>query len=178
MKIIQKPMEGALILEPKVFGDSRGFFLESYQKQRFNEIGITEDFVQDNHSRSTKNVLRGLHFTKEIPQSQILTVMQGKIFDVIVDVRKTSKTFGNWFGIELGDEGPRQIYMSHGFAHGFCVLSDFADLHYKVSHVYEPGDEGGLHWNDPTVNIDWPISDPIISERDKNHPLWDAIYKL
>lgn len=175
MKIVAQPMVGALIIEPKLFGDERGFFLENFHKQRYAEHGVVEEFVQDNHSRSAKNILRGLHFTKNHPQAQILTVMRGRIFDVVVDIRKSSSTFGKWFGTELSDEGPRQIYMAHGFAHGFCVLSDYADLHYKVSRLYDPHDEGGLRWNDPKVGINWPIDAPIVSERDCQHPLLEDL---
>ena len=170
MNVTRTPLEGLLLIEPRCFQDERGFFLESYERERYQSLGITEDFVQDNHSRSARHVLRGLHYTKEKPQAQILTVMRGKIFDVVVDIRKDSPTFGKWFGTELSDEGVRQIYMAHGFAHGFCVLSDFADLHYKVSHRYDPSDEGGLIWNDSEVKIDWPIENPVISERDARHP--------
>ena len=159
-------LDGILLIEPECYSDQRGFFLESYEQSRYRQFGILEEFIQDNHSRSKKNVLRGMHFTKNNPQAQIVTVMRGRIFDVVVDVRKESPTFGQWFGVELGDQGPRQIYMAHGFAHGFCVLSDYADLHYKVSHRYDASDEGGLIWNDSEVKIDWPIKDPIISERD------------
>lgn len=169
MKVNATPLEGLLVIEPTCFHDERGFFLETYQEQRYKEIGITEKFVQDNHSRSKKNVLRGLHFTKKNPQAQILTVIQGTIFDVIVDVRKDSKTFGEWFGTELNDHSLRQIYMPHGFAHGFCVLSEFADLHYKVSHRYDPSDDCGLIWNDSDIQIDWPVNAPIISEKDLTH---------
>ena len=170
IKATKCPLDGILLIEPAVYVDDRGFFLESFEKERYRELGITEEFVQDNHSRSMKNVLRGLHFTKDKPQAQLLTVMRGKIFDVVVDIRKESHTFGQWFGTELSDEGPRQIYMAHGFAHGFCVLSEYADVHYKVSQRYVPGDEGGLLWNDPDVCIDWPVRTPIISKRDRNHP--------
>ena len=169
MQVTACPLDGVLLIEPSIYSDERGFFLESFEKERYREIGIAEDFVQDNHSRSTRNVLRGLHFTREKSQSQILTVIRGKIFDVVVDIRKASPTFGQWFGIELSDEGPRQIYMAHGFAHGFCVLSDYADLHYKVSQRYDPSDEGGLIWNDRIVGIDWPIKTPLVSERDAQH---------
>lgn len=176
MKVVAEPFSGILVMEPKCFADSRGFFLESYEQERYRAFGITEEFVQDNHSRSARNVLRGLHFTRNKPQAQILTVMRGRIFDVVVDVRKDSATFGQWYGTELSDEGPRQVYMAHGFAHGFCVLSDFADLHYKVSQKYDPSDEGGLVWNDVEVGIEWPIRDPLISSRDSNHPvLRDAV---
>jgi dTDP-4-dehydrorhamnose 3,5-epimerase len=163
-------LDGILLIEPAVYVDDRGFFLESYSSERYRAAGIGEDFPQDNHSRSSKNVLRGLHFTKMHPQAQIVTVMRGHIFDVVVDIRPQSPTFGRWFGTHLTDEGLRQIYMPHGFAHGFCVLSEFADLHYKVSQPYRAGDDGGLIWNDPTVGIDWPISTPIMSDRDKRHP--------
>lgn len=164
-----KPFAGVMVLEPDRFEDTRGFFLESFEPERYRALGIAEDFVQDNHSRSKKNVLRGLHFTKNKPQAQILTVMHGRIFDVIVDIRKDSPTFGKWYGTELSDEGPSQIYMTHGFAHGFCVLSDWADLHYKVSQRYDPRDEGGLIWNDDTIKIDWPIKEPYMSEKDMGY---------
>ena len=169
MKVSKCHLEGVLLIEPVVYADDRGVFLESFEQERYRELGIVEKFVQDNHSRSRKNVLRGLHFTKNTPQAQIVTVMRGRIFDVVVDIRKDSPTFGKWFGTELGDEGPRQVYMAHGFAHGFCVLSDFADLHYKVSQRYDPSDEGGLIWNDSDVKIDWPIKDPVVSARDQRH---------
>ena len=167
----KSPFDGIILLEPKVYADDRGFFLESFEKARYLALGINEDFVQDNHSRSKRDVLRGLHFTKTKPQAQILTVMRGRIFDVVVDLRRESKTFGKWFGTELSDVGQRQIYMAHGFAHGFCVLSDFADLHYKVDQRYDASDEGGLLWSDPAIGIDWPVDKPIISSRDQSHPL-------
>jgi dTDP-4-dehydrorhamnose 3,5-epimerase len=170
VKVIAQPFDGITVLEPQQFSDDRGFFLECFELSRYRAIGIVENFVQDNHSRSTKGVLRGMHFTKKNPQAQILTVMRGKIYDVVVDIRKCSPTFGKWFGVELSDEGPCQIYMTHGFAHGFCVLSDFADLHYKVSQKYDPQDEGGLLWSDQDVGICWPISKPVISERDMSYP--------
>lgn len=175
MKIVAQPFSGVMVLEPNRFEDTRGFFLESFEQERYRALGITEDFVQDNHSRSRKNVLRGLHFTRNRPQAQIVTVMRGRIFDVVVDIRKGSPTFGKWYGTELSDEGPRQIYMAHGFAHGFCVLSDYADLHYKVSQRYDPSDEGGLIWNDGEVRIDWPIKDPVISARDQKHRKLEGI---
>lgn len=178
MKVSKCHLEGILLIEPSCFADDRGFFLESFEQERYRELGITENFVQDNHSRSRKNVLRGLHFTRNKPQAQILTVMRGRIFDVVVDIRKDSPTFGKWFGTELSDEGPRQVYMAHGFAHGFCVLSDYADLHYKVSQRYDPNDDGGLRWNDPEVGIEWRITAPVISERDSNHPLLQSIVAL
>jgi dTDP-4-dehydrorhamnose 3,5-epimerase len=169
MKVLQEPFQGVKILAPECYKDARGFFLETFQKERYAEVGITEEFVQDNHSRSEKNVLRGLHFTRKKPQSQIVTVIRGKIFDVVVDIRKESPTFGRWFGTELSDKGHRQIYMPHGFAHGFCVLSDWADLHYKVSQIYDPTDEDGIVWNDHKLKIDWPTKNPNISKRDLAH---------
>ena len=171
LKISKCSLDGILLIEPKIYVDHRGFFLENYDLNKYHEIGIKDDFIQDNHSRSVKGVLRGLHFTTNKPQAQILTVMRGRIFDVVVDIRKKSPTFGKWFGVELSDQGPRQVYMSHGFAHGFCVLSDYVDLHYKVSQRYDPMDDGGLRWNDPDIKIDWPIDSPILSNRDKHHPL-------
>jgi dTDP-4-dehydrorhamnose 3,5-epimerase len=166
MLVTKTPLNGLLIIEPKCYGDERGFFLETYQKERYQEAGIEDAFIQDNQSRSVKGVLRGLHFQVKTPQAQIVTVMRGEIFDVCVDLRQNSQTFGMWFGARLSDSGPRQIYMAPGFAHGFCVLSEFADLHYKVSQKYNPNDEGGLHWNDPHINIKWPIQNPVVSNRD------------
>jgi dTDP-4-dehydrorhamnose 3,5-epimerase len=169
VKVVSQPFDGVIVLEPRVFGDDRGFFLESFELDRYRALGITEDFVQDNHSRSVRGVLRGMHFTRRKPQAQLLTVLRGKIFDVVVDIRRYSPTFGKWFGTELGDDGPRQLYMAHGFAHGFCVLSDVADLHYKVTQKYDPTDDGGLRWDDPDVAIRWPSNDFVVSSRDQRH---------
>jgi dTDP-4-dehydrorhamnose 3,5-epimerase len=170
MQIVETGFAGLLLIEPRMFCDERGFFLENFHEPRYREAGIADTFVQDNHSRSVKGVLRGLHFTVKRPQAQIITVMRGKIFDVAVDLREFSSTFGRWFGAELSEEGPRQLYMAPGFAHGFCVLSDFADLHYKVSRLYDSADEGGLLWNDPDVGIRWPIDNPVVSRRDADYP--------
>jgi dTDP-4-dehydrorhamnose 3,5-epimerase len=170
MRVEQTSLPGVLLIEPRCFGEARGFFLESYQTLRYREVGVRDDFVQDNHSRSTKGVLRGMHYTVKHPQAQIVTVMHGRIFDAVVDLRRDSPTFGRWFGAELSDEGPRQLYMAPGFAHGFCVLSEFADLHYKVSELYDATDERGLLWNDPDVGIQWPIADPLVSPRDAAYP--------
>lgn len=171
MRIVKTPIDGFLILEPKVYEDSRGFFLETFQEEAYKEKGVKDHFVQDNQSRSSKGVLRGMHFQFKHPQAQIVTVMRGSIFDVGVDLRPHSKSFGKWFGVELSDYGQRQIYMAPGIAHGFCVLSDFADLHYKVSRFYDHQDERGLLWNDPKVNISWPKGVFTINERDANYPL-------
>jgi dTDP-4-dehydrorhamnose 3,5-epimerase len=170
MIIKTTPLDGLLVIEPNSFQDERGFFLETYQAERYFEAGILDVFVQDNQSRSIKGVLRGMHFQVKRPQAQIVTVMRGRVFDVGVDLRPTSPTFGKWFGVELHDAGPRQIYMAPGFAHGFCVLSDWADLHYKVSRNYDAHDEGGLNWNDLDVGIDWPIDNPVVKSRDANYP--------
>ena len=170
MLVKDTDLTGLLLIEPPCFRDERGFFLESFQAERYREHGIADNFVQDNHSRSRRNVLRGIHFQVKRPQAQIMTVIRGRIFDVAVDLRPGSSTFARWYGVELSDEGPRQLYMAPGFGHGFCVLSEFADLHYKVSCLYAPGDEGGLIWNDKDVGIHWPIELPIISGRDGAYP--------
>jgi dTDP-4-dehydrorhamnose 3,5-epimerase len=170
MRIEETNLAGLLLIEPRCFRDERGFFLESFQGDRYRDKGITENFVQDNHSRSRSSVLRGLHFQVKHPQAQIVTVIRGRIFDVAVDLRPDSISFGRWFGVELSDEGPRQLYMAPGFAHGFCVLSELADLHYKVSRLYDHSDEGGVLWNDPDLAIQWPIADPIVSGRDNGYP--------
>lgn len=169
MKVSKCKLDGILLIEPKLYSDDRGFFLESFEQKKYQDLGMVEEFIQDNHSRSQKNVLRGLHFTKKTPQAQIVTVIRGSVFDVVVDIRKNSPTFGQWFGTELSSEGTRQIYMPHGFAHGFCVLSECADLHYKVSQRYDSTDDCGLIWNDDQIKIDWPIKNPIVSLKDQNN---------
>ena len=171
MKIKTTSFKGLLIIEPDCFKDKRGFFLETFQSARYQQAGILGDFVQDNQSRSEQGVLRGLHFQVKRPQAQILTVIRGRIFDVAVDLRPASQTFGKWFGITLSDFGPRQIYMAAGFAHGFCVLSNWADLYYKVSRFYDPQDEGGVIWNDPDIGIKWPIITPQVSPKDAAYPV-------
>jgi dTDP-4-dehydrorhamnose 3,5-epimerase len=170
MEIVATPLEGLLVIEPRCFRDERGFFLETYREARYREAGIDQVFVQDNQSRSSEGVLRGMHFQVKRPQAQILTVVRGRIFDAAVDLRPASATFGRWYGLELSDAGPRQIYMAPGFAHGYCVLSAFADLHYKVSRNYDPHDEGGLIWNDPDVGIEWPVAKPTVGARDAAFP--------
>lgn len=170
MDVRDNGLSGLLLVEPNPFRDDRGFFLESFQAERYREKGIGDVFVQDNHSRSRQGVLRGLHFQIKRPQAQIVTVIRGRVFDVAVDLRLDSESFGRWFGVDLSDEGPRQLYMAPGFAHGFCVLSEFADLHYKVSRIYDHADEGGLAWNDRDIGIRWPIANPIVSERDSRYP--------
>ena len=170
MHVEQTGLPGLLLIEPKCFRDARGFFLESFQDERYRAAGIAENFVQQNHSHSTKGVLRGLHFTVKNPQAQLVTVMHGCVFDVAVDLRPDSPTFGRWYGAQLSEDRPRQLYMAPGFGHGFCVLSDTADLHYNVSRIYDHDDEGGVVWNDPQIGIKWPIENPIISPRDGGYP--------
>lgn len=170
MRVTAAPIAGLLVIEPDRFADSRGQFLESYQRERYARAGVADDFVQDNVSRSVKHALRGLHFQVRRPQAQLVTVMRGHVFDVTVDLRSGSPTFGHWFGVDLSEAGPRQLYMAPGFAHGFCVLSDGADLHYKVSRIYDPHDDGGLLWSDPDLSIAWPVEVPLVSPRDSGFP--------
>jgi dTDP-4-dehydrorhamnose 3,5-epimerase len=170
MDVTRTGFSGLLVIQPRCFRDERGFFLESFHADRYRDAGIADTFLQDNHSRSRRSVLRGMHFQVKHPQAQIVTVIRGRVFDVAVDLRLGSASFGRWYGVELSDEGPRQLYMAPGFAHGFCVLSDFADLHYKVSRLYDHNDEGGLIWNDRDVGICWPTSNPIVSDRDSAYP--------
>lgn len=170
MKVIKTKLDGVLIIEPRIFGDERGFFYETFHAQRYKEAGIIENFVQDNRSRSTGGVLRGLHFQKRKPQGKLVTVTQGEVFDVAVDLRPNSPTFGKYESIVLTGENKIQFYIPPGFAHGFCVLSDSADFQYKCTDFYDPSDEGGLIWNDKTVDISWPIKEPKLSEKDKILP--------
>ena len=169
IKVKKTSLEGFLIVEVETFKDDRGFFLETFQEKNYKEAGIMDKFVQDNQSRSSKGVLRGMHFQVKRPQAQIVTIMRGCIFDVGVDLRQNSSTFGQWYGVELSDVGQRQVYMAPGIAHGFCVLSDLADLHYKVSRFYDPDDECGMAWNDSEVDIDWPLITPLIHQRDATY---------
>ena len=154
---IDTGIEGLIVIKPTVFEDSRGFFLESYNKNDFIEIGITDEFVQDNHSKSSKGVLRGLHFQKEYAQGKLVRVISGEVFDVAVDIRKGSKTHGNWYGLLLSAENKMQFYIPKGFAHGFLVTTDTAEFVYKCTDFYHPGDEGGLLWNDSDLGIEWPL---------------------
>jgi dTDP-4-dehydrorhamnose 3,5-epimerase len=170
MNVSKCKLDGILLIEPLCFRDSRGEFMESYRRNFYLDIGVTVDFPQDNYSYSRKNVLRGLHFTKRNPQAQLLTVLHGRIYDVVVDIRYESPTFGEWFGTELNSDNKiKQIYMPAGFAHGFCVLSEYASLNYKVTHCYDSTDESGLIWDDPDLSIRWPISEPIVSNKDRNN---------
>lgn len=178
-------IKGLYEIQPKVFGDARGYFLETYSERDFFSVGINARFVQDNQSMSTKGVLRGLHFQKRHPQDKLVRALQGKVFDVAVDLREGSPTFGKWNGVVLDAEKQNQFYIPKGFAHGFFVLSDEAVFAYKCTDFYHPEDEGGLMWNDPTINVDWfgaaqvagQSVEPILSEKDKKHPLFDPSAK-
>ena len=162
-------IEGLCIVQPKVHRDSRGYFVEVFNQNDMKEAGLDVTFVQDNQSGSVKGVLRGLHFQKEYPQGKLVWVIRGKVFDVAVDLRKGSETYGKWFGVELSEENKKQLYIPEGFAHGFLVLSDVAEFCYKCTDFYHPGDEGGIMWNDPAIGIEWPELDVeyIMSEKDK-----------
>jgi len=169
MNVISTEIDGVVIIEPKVFGDERGFFLETFQAERYAELaGIDLPFVQDNHSRSGKNVLRGLHFQKTKPQGKLVRVVRGEVFDVAVDIRKGSPTYGKWAGVLLSEDNKRQFWVPPGLAHGFVVLSESADFEYKCTDYYDPSDEGALIWNDPDVGIEWPEGiEPILSAKDQ-----------
>ena len=163
-------IEGLYVIEPTVFKDERGYFVETYNQNDMKEAGLDIVFVQDNQSMSTRGVLRGLHFQKQFPQGKLVRVVRGKVFDVAVDLRSDSKTYGKWFGVELSAENMKQFYIPEGFAHGFLVLSDEAEFCYKCTDFYHPGDEGGLAWNDPEIGVEWPLEegvDLIISEKDQ-----------
>lgn len=171
MNVIKTKLDGCLIIEPKVFGDDRGFFLETYHINRYKSIlGESIAFVQDNYSRSAKNVLRGLHFQINKPQGKLVRVVRGEVFDVVVDIRKNSPTFGQWVSVVLSEDNMRQLWIPPGFAHGFCVLSELADFEYKCTDYYNPLDEGTILWSDPDLDIHWPIENPILSDKDTNAP--------
>lgn len=167
MNIIKTSLLDCIIIEPKVFGDDRGFFLETFHSTRYKKLAeINLPFVQDNHSRSSKGVLRGLHFQKTKPQGKLVRVVKGKVFDVAVDIRKESPTYGKWESVILSEENKKQFWVPPGFAHGFMVLSDIADFEYKCTDYYDPLDEGSILWSDADLDINWPLSNPILSEKD------------
>ena len=175
-KFNQTEIEGVYIIEPTIFGDSRGYFMETYNYNEFKEGGIDVPFVQDNQSKSKKGVLRGLHFQKTYPQGKLVRVTNGEVFDVAVDLRKDSKTYGKWVGVILSEENKKQFFIPRGFAHGFLVLSETAEFIYKCDEFYHPEDEGGLMWNDETVNIEWPeVEGVLLSEKDKVNPKFQDI---
>lgn len=170
MNVIQTQLPGVLIIEPKVFGDERGFFVESYQEPRYRDAGIELPFLQDNHSRSQYGVLRGLHFQRNRPQGKLVRVTRGAVYDVAVDIDPESATCGKFVGVELTADNHLQLWIPPGYAHGFCVLSDIADFQYKCTELYFPEEEGGLIWNDPDVNIPWPVETPTLSDKDRSNP--------
>lgn len=175
MKVFESKIDGLFLIEPRLFGDERGYFYESYQEQKYYDNGIPYKFVQDNRSRSSKGVLRGLHFQKNKPQGKLVTVTKGKVLDVAVDLRPESKTFGHYESFLLSEENHRQLFVPPGFAHGFVVLSDIADFSYKCTDYYDPNDEGGIIWNDPDLHIDWGVEEPVVSKKDMNLPTFKEL---
>ena len=175
MKVLPTELEGALIIEPKAHGDNRGFFLETFQKKRYAEAGINVEFVQDNISFSVRHTLRGLHYQEPHGQAKLVQVLDGEIYDVAVDIRNGSPTFGQWAGVLLSSENRRQFFLPQGFAHGFCVVSQTALFMYKCSDYYAPECEAGIRWDDPDLAIPWPVRTPVLSERDAAFPLLRAI---
>ena len=171
IKVEKTPIEGLYVIEPTVHQDERGYFVETYNQRDFEDAGLYYSFVQDNQSMSVKGVLRGLHFQKEFPQAKLVRVIRGTVFDVAVDIRKNSPTYGKWYGVELSEDNKKQFLISEGFAHGFVVLSDVAEFCYKVTDFYHPGDEGGIAYNDPDIGIEWPAAGNLImSQKDQNWP--------
>jgi dTDP-4-dehydrorhamnose 3,5-epimerase len=167
---LETKLAGLALIEPEVHGDDRGFLLESYNAERWRELGVDTGFVQDNHSRSRRGTLRGIHFQLRPGQAKLVRCVRGRIWDVAVDLRRDSPSYGRWEGHELDDERHRQLFVPVGFGHGFCVLSDQADVSYKLSSHFDPETEAGIAWDDPEVGIEWPLADPIISERDSSAP--------
>ncbi|MCS7076209.1 MAG: dTDP-4-dehydrorhamnose 3,5-epimerase [Bacteroidia bacterium] len=175
MKIHTTPIPDVWVIEPQVFSDSRGYFFESYHRDKFKQLGINANFIQDNESLSHKNIVRGLHFqAPPYAQGKLVRVAQGKVYDVCVDIRKNSPTYGKYFGIELSAENHLMLWIPEGFAHGFSVLEDNTLFLYKCTNIYHRGTEGGILWNDPTLGIDWKVDNPIVSEKDKQLPTFDA----
>ena len=178
MNVIETNIPDVKIIEPKVFGDDRGFFLETFQADRYQQqLGIKLDFIQDNHSRSAYGVLRGLHFQKQKPQGKLVRVVRGEVFDVAVDIRPGSATFGQWAGVILSEENKRQFWVPPGFAHGFVVTSESADFEYKCTDYYDPTDEGAIRWDDPDLAIEWPVENPLLSAKDAEAPLFRELIK-
>ena len=171
MQIEKTTLPGVVILTPRVFRDDRGFFMETFNQSEFSSLGLPVEFVQDNHSRSSKGVVRGLHYQYPQWQGKLVRVINGEIFDVAADIRRDSPTFGHWFGTYLNAENQQQLYVPPGYAHGFCVVSEFADVIYKCTTTYKVQDDAGIRWNDPDLGVDWPVSDPVVSEKDKSAPL-------
>jgi dTDP-4-dehydrorhamnose 3,5-epimerase len=170
MRVIETALPGVVLIEPRVIRDQRGFFVETYHAERYAAAGLSLPFVQDNHSRSVRGTLRGLHFQWRKPQGKLVRAIEGEIYDVAVDIREDSPTFGQWVDALLSAENFLQIYVPPGFAHGFCVTSEIAQVEYKCTDVYDPGGEGGIAWDDPDLAIPWPIAEPVLSGRDQGHP--------
>jgi dTDP-4-dehydrorhamnose 3,5-epimerase len=170
MKSIPTKLDGVVLLEPDVHGDERGFMVETFRRDAWAELGVDVEFVQHNHSRSVENTLRGLHFQTEPGQAKLVRCSRGRIFDVAVDLRSDSPTYGQWTGHVLDDEDHRQLFVPAGFGHGFVVLSEVADVAYLLSSLYDPATESGIVWDDPEVGVEWPVDDPLLSERDKSAP--------
>jgi dTDP-4-dehydrorhamnose 3,5-epimerase len=170
LNLRETTLPGVLIIEPRVFGDERGFFMETYRVDAFREAGIPHEFVQDNHSRSARGVLRGLHYQEPNPQGKLVRCTRGALFDVAADIRRGSPTFGKWFGLELSDTNKRMLWIPPGFAHGFCALEDGSDLVYKCTSLYDAAADRAILWNDRDIGIDWPIAEPILSKKDANAP--------
>lgn len=175
MKVIETALPGARILEPQVFGDTRGFFYESYNKAKWIEAGIDVDFVQSNVSRSARGVLRGLHYQWPNPQGKLVSVLEGEVYDVAVDIRRGSPTFGQSTGVMLTSDNHRHFWVPEGFAHGFCVLSEFATFTYQCTALYDPKADAGIRWNDAALGIDWPLSEPLLSDKDGKTPLLEDV---
>ena len=170
IKCTETDLPGVLLIDPCIFKDSRGFFMETFHQKKYTEAGIDHAFVQDNYSHSTRGTLRGLHYQLNNPQGKLVYVITGEIYDVAVDIRRGSPGFGKWVGQYLSDKNRRQIFVPEGFAHGFCVLSETADVLYKTTDLYNPDDEHGVLWSDPTIGIDWPVDMPVVSDKDKQFP--------
>ena len=168
MKFLPTDLPGVIIIEPTLFRDDRGFFLESYHLEKFRQGGIDVAFVQDNHSQSVRGTLRGLHAQQQFPQGKLVRAIEGEIFDVAVDIRRGAPTFGKWVGVTLSAANFRQLYIPPGFAHGFCVVSEHAQVQYKCTAFYQPGDEIGIAWNDPSLGITWPVTNPLLSAKDRD----------
>jgi dTDP-4-dehydrorhamnose 3,5-epimerase len=171
MKFIETSLPGCIVIEPQVFGDSRGFFYESYNEAKYREAGIDRRFVQSNVSRSARGVLRGLHYQSPHPQGKLVSVLEGEVYDVAVDIRRGSPTFGKWAGVMLTAENHRHFWIPEGFAHGFCVVSEHATFSYQCTDLYDAKADGGVRWDDPAIGIDWPISEPLLSDKDTKAPL-------
>jgi dTDP-4-dehydrorhamnose 3,5-epimerase len=170
MNVAATALPGVLLIEPRVFADNRGCFLEIYQSERYSGSGLPARFVQDNVSYSVKNVLRGMHYQTGRPQGKLVMALEGEIFDVVVDIRRASPTYGKWIGTTLSSQNYRQLYVPEGFAHGFCVTSESAIVLYKCTDYYSPLDERGIRWDDPVLSMDWPVSSPVLSEKDRRYP--------